>query len=235
MWKASDAAGALADGTYVGEFMYGSNWSQQNDRNGHFYAFDLLREGDREVHDEPYHHRLERLKGLSRWNPSGCTGCRWVSVAECYGLSHSYDLWRDFVEGDEDGEGLIFRNRKHDWYGGKVLKVKQEPTYDWVVMGVTEGVYENHTDMLGGLELGMYVDGELTHLCDCGNGFSHPERKALWTVRDSLIGRVIEVKGKRIFKGGALRHPQVCRWNNNQIKWRDDKLPRECVLPDKWK
>ncbi len=145
----------------------------------------------------------------------------------------------------ERGEGIMMKHRCGTYQPGKRSwdwqKVKIWRTYDVVITGCdaqptqwtvrpghvgTDGVLypegkPSSTKLAGhvGLTYGWYVSGRLVTVGSVG--YTGPK-----TELEPLVGRAVEVKGYGIYKTGAIRHVGV-------LRFRDDKLPQECVFtPD---
>jgi hypothetical protein len=87
----------------------------------------------------------------------------------------------------------------------------------------TDGVFYPHgkpssTWLAGyvGLTYGWYVAGELKTVGKLGYTGRREELER-W------VGAVAEIKGFGVYPSGAIRHPGV-------LRFRDDKLPEECVF-----
>lgn len=106
------------------------------------------------------------------------------------------ELMKDVVE-PNDWEGLVLKDtsklyehkRCKSW-----LKVKQMETYDLTIIDTFEG--ENSLiGKLGGFIAEVTLpDGKFVHT-KIGSGFSLENREEFWSIRESLIGKNIEVQG----------------------------------------
>lgn len=127
------------------------------------------------------------------------------------------------------GEGLIYRNldamymqREGDnrpanhWY-----KQKGVETFDVVLMGFTQAKPGKFEGLIGAIEYGMYVNGELRKLGRC-SGISDDLRIEL-THQNQPPSCVFEVLAAgQDPNSGALIEPRF-------IRWRNDKRPEECI------
>ena len=131
------------------------------------------------------------------------------------------------------GEGVVAKNvnglyqpgvRSKDW-----IKVKRVETEDVVIMGFIpvggKGVVRDrvgHEGAVGAIEYGLYdSNGELKSVGRAG-GLEDEERLAFAKDPDAYIGKVMEISGQAVGKGGAMRHPRF-------VRIRDDKSPEECI------
>lgn len=206
----------LPDNTIiVGEFMFGSQWSQHPDRLGKIYCFDCVLHRGEDLRDAPYMTRYGYLKNLV----SEIAHPRLIFV-------HSYatanvDRTITALKRDHSFEGLILRNWSQP-YTDSIGRYKLSLEDDYVVMGLTEGEGRN-TGRLGALIVGQYEGSTLFETMSVGGGFSDNQRIEIFTNPHRYIGRVCKVSGKARFHSGALRHP-------NFVSFRDDKSPKECIL-----
>lgn len=130
----------------------------------------------------------------------------------------------------QGGEGIMYKNLDSEymqrdgdnrpanhWY-----KQKGVETYDVVVTGYTEGKGK-FKGMVGAIEYGMYVRGEIKPLGRC-SGMTDSMRDSVTAWRDTYLDTVMEVLAAgQDPKSGALIEPRF-------IRWRTDKRPEECVL-----
>lgn len=123
---------------------------------------------------------------------------------------------------DEGGEGLMFKNRDGKYLeggrpAGNWYKLKRSINVDVVVMGFFKGT----ASPVGSIIFGQFVDGQLTELGRAG-GLTLGMKNDMHQNPAKYLGRVMTVRGQKRFESGALRHPTFQRF-------RDDKLPSECV------
>jgi DNA ligase-1 len=93
------------------------------------------------------------------------------------------------------------------------IKMKIADTEDLMIVGVKPGKGRN-AGKLGALVL--IRDGVK---CNCGTGMSDKERVHLWKIRETLPGKIAEVKFMRITTKGRAREPRL-------VKIRDHKGER---------
>lgn len=127
--------------------------------------------------------------------------------------------------------------RSENW-----LKIKDVNSEEAIICGYTDS--KTGGNLFGSLILGMYEEGELTYVGNCGSGFSSSEQKMLlkkfeklstdkkpFKKKIPLKGRephwvkpelVCEVKFTEITKSGVMRHPVY-------KGLRKDKVPQEVV------
>lgn len=201
--------------TLVGEYMYGSQWSDHPDRKGKIYIFDCVRYEEDDCTFLPYNRRYLNAQAFINWLQDP----RFVMVP-CYSHSKVGDLWHE-VEQKESYEGLILRNWKSTYYT-ELVKLKRSVEDDFVVMGMEQG-QGKHQGRMGALVLGQYAGDELVEVMRLGGGFSDFERERILTTWPDLKEKVVLVEGKSRFSSGALRHP-------NFVRIREDKRPQECIL-----
>lgn len=106
------------------------------------------------------------------------------------------ELMKDVVE-PNDWEGLVLKDTSKFYEHKRCkswLKVKQMETYDLTIIDTFEG--ENSLiGKLGGFIAEVTLpDGKFVHT-KIGSGFSLENREEFWSIRESLIGRNIEVQG----------------------------------------
>lgn len=98
-----------------------------------------------------------------------------------------------------------FKRAKH-W-----MKLKPEDTEDLPVVGYFEG--QGKLDgMLGGIEV-RRQNGVLVRV---GGGFDDGQRQSLWANRETLVGRVAEVKFQEPTPDGSLRFPVFVCWRTDK-------------------
>jgi len=109
-------------------------------------------------------------------------------------------------------EGIVIKDVAADYECGERTgswtKIKPVETHDLIV----EGFYESTT---GGL-LGGFICRFKGQIIEVGAGMTNSVRRVLWSVKDSLIGRTVEVKCQEIMVTGMMRHASF-------VRIRDDK------------
>lgn len=206
----------------IGEWMYGTNWSGKHN-SGQIYIHDIVHWEYNGKGNSPYCNGelmpyIGRLKVLNEIEPLFESISPLLEKLLSYEMDTLTSVWND----TPDYEGVVLKS-SHSGLGTEMqaAKIKREYTEDYVVMGITEGA-GRLVGKMGALEGGLYVDGKLTSICSVGGGFSDILRAEIWNDKEKYLGKVFEAHGKGKFAGGALRHP-------NFFKWREDKLPTQCV------
>tara|TARA_R100000656_G_scaffold53769_2_gene42458 strand:- start:59 stop:889 length:831 start_codon:yes stop_codon:yes gene_type:complete len=201
----------------LGEFMFGSNWAYERDLDREFFAFDILRYGDEELYDKPLTVRREILEEVLRWNMLP----PFVRIIDQYPITEIDKVWDELVE-KKNYEGLVLK-RNDGIYGDKWGRIKHRTSIDYVCMGIEEG-RGRLEGMVGGILGGLFNDDkECVIVCKVGGGLKDDERKDLWENREQLIGSVFTAGGYKVYKSGAIRHPQF-------MGFRDDKQTGECTF-----
>jgi ATP-dependent DNA ligase len=119
-------------------------------------------------------------------------------------------------------EGLVLK-RNNGKYGDVWGRIKHRTSIDYVCMGIDEG-RGRLEGMVGGILGGLFNDDkECVVVCKVGGGMKDDERKNLWENREQLIGSVFTAGGYKVYKSGAIRHPQF-------MGFRDDKQAGECTF-----
>lgn len=120
------------------------------------------------------------------------------------------------------GEGLMLKKLTSTGVStnkqGKIdewVKVKRMQTTDAVLVGFARTPKGGTTCVWG-----MWDEVKETWIEVMKCSFSGCDAEG----RDAFIGRVAELEGFEVQKSGALTSPGF-------VKWRDDKPPRDCVLP----
>ena len=198
----------IPQGLYIGELMFGSEWSKEEDRSGKFYAFDLVETKAGEHKNETYLSRYTRLKDF--WS-SELLPTHWHLVTN-YPTSQSLDIWKLLVESTKF-EGMVFRHPADNWHQ-PLLRSKYELTVDLYINGYTEGE-GRLAGTLGAVKASYSPVGigpELT----IGGGFSDRVRKEIWANRSAYVGRCFTVTAKKKFSSGLLRHPNFVGWHQEK-------------------
>jgi DNA ligase-1 len=90
-----------------------------------------------------------------------------------------------------------------------LLKIKDMKSQDCTVVGTYEGTGRNK-GKLGGLT----VIQENGKRCDVGTGFNDRDRSDIWSGKEDVKGRIIEVKYQELSKDGVMRFPVFIRWRD---------------------
>lgn len=203
----------LPIGTYFGEFMFGSHWSQHPDRNGKTYLFDIIRDGDRDISGLEYARRHSII--VSRCPTDKQAPIQ--AVANVH-ISLAASFWNRVLV--TRSEGLVFRH-SNAGYDDILGRLKRKVEVDYVVLDIVEG-QGKHVGRLGAIVCGLYIKGKLVEVCAVGGGLSDRDRNDIWNAWPRDRQKVITISGRGQFPSGAVRHP-------NFVRFRDDKRPEECI------
>jgi DNA ligase-1 len=122
-----------------------------------------------------------------------------------------YKYFNQIIE--EGGEGIILKNYNAGYFFGKrnanMMKIKEECTKDLAVVGMVEGEGK-YQGTLGALIV-QSRDGTKHQV----SGMTDSERDLWWNNRQSIIGKVVEVKAMKELEDGSLREPRykACRFD----------------------
>jgi len=104
-------------------------------------------------------------------------------------------------------EGIVIKDTLSEYECGERSdawqKLKPSKDVDLMVVGWKEGKV---AETIGALQ--VVFNGKR---CWVGSGFTEPQRRSLWEIRDELIGWIVEVQYQEITKAGAMRHPTFVR------------------------
>lgn len=198
----------IEPGCYIGELMFGSEWSKEKDRSGLFYMFDLTELRSVCLKNEPY---LTRYTRLAELHHSDMLPTRWRLVQN-YPTHQSLDIWKLLVESGEY-EGLVFRHQANNWHT-PLLRAKLEITEDLYIMGYIEGE-GRLKGTLGAVRASLSPFGAGPEFV-IGGGFTDALRKHIWAHRTQMLGRCFTVTAKKKFKSGLLRHPNFKCWHDEK-------------------
>jgi DNA ligase-1 len=115
-----------------------------------------------------------------------------------------YDHFGNVIS--KGGEGVILKDIDSGYFFGKrndrMLKIKEEVTKDFVVIGIAEGEGK-YKDTLGTL----VVQGKnrVTHSI---SGMTDAQRELWWSEPSLIHGKVVEVKAMKELPDGSLREPR---------------------------
>lgn len=204
--------------TLIGEFMYGSQWSKKEGREGKIFLFDIIVEDDVALWLQPYSTRYRAL--LNNFNLFGPR----FEIIPVYKGERLKDWW-DHNALTREYEGVVCRDWSDTWQHSPA-RVKLDVEDDFVIIGFLPG--KNRLDgTLGSLVLGQYNEaGQLVEVMDCGGGISDELRDEIWSNRPAFFNRVVTCTGKGRFDSGALRHP-------NFVRFHPDKPAHLCLLKNK--
>lgn len=200
--------------TMIAEYVFGTQWAIRTGLSGQVFVFDCVHINGANISGWPYRDRISFARDVVAG-----MGDNRVHVVQNYPIHTTMELWDEKVAKGEF-EGLVFR-KSTDGYDGRLARCKKEVTDDYVIIDMSEGEGKC-AGMVGRVEVGQFIDGELVSMMSVGGGFSDALRIDMWNRKVKYIGTVIEVVGKERFESGALRHP-------NFVRFRDDKVPRECT------
>ena len=206
--KIEKLTGILPPGSYVGELMFGSEWSKEENRHGKFYLFDHIEDRYGDHRNIPYVDRYVKLQSFALANALP----RHWSLINNYPTSDSLTIWNLLVATGKY-EGLVFRDPSNNWHQ-PLLRSKYELTEDLYITGFIEGT-GRLTGSLGAVTasyspLGIGV--ELT----IGGGFSDSLRKQIWKSKAAYLGKCFRCTAKKKFKSGLLRHPNFSGWHQEK-------------------
>lgn len=214
-----------------GEYMFGSQWARESAFYKELRLFDVESVG----FDVTHLPLMNRRQGFLQWKESArrraldnddADALDFLARAHIVG---QYDntpealggMWKLMVE-NEGYEGLVLKNKRGEWmetWG----RIKHKPTMDYVCIGFEPGgVGTKYEGLVCAVRGALHIGDELKYVCRVG-GLTESQRMAFATNPERYIGHVFEANGKKVFKSGALRHP-------NFVRWRDDKEAVECTM-----
>ncbi len=184
-----------------------------------FWVFDRL-----EVLHERYYHRMPtakkfnlkgRVKALEQKMIHTITQLQ-AFEAECLELGYEGVIIRDPDAPYKQGRSTVNE--------GYLLKVKAFQDFECEVVGFEERMHNcneatvsetGHTkrsshkaNKVGRGDLGALILKDPSGAkFNCGTGFTDAERENLWTIRDTLVGKIVKVKAFPIGGYNTLRHP----------------------------
>jgi ATP-dependent DNA ligase len=191
-------------GTFIGEYMFGTNWAQDPERRGNLYVFDCLALNGVNLVNASYRDRYCLLQSQKHYFPE------WLRLVENFKISDRDAVWNLHVEPVQGFEGLVYR-RVQDPVDSLLLREKKVCTAEFRVNGFEEGEGK-YRGSLGALVCGTQKDPTSAE-AKIGSGFTDEERQTIWDNQASYKGRWLEAEGKTIFEAtGLLRHPTFLRW-----------------------
>ena len=198
-----------------GEFMFGQQWANHPSRRGKIFLWETL------VHnglDLEHHAFVERL-GLR----SDFLVINFAAIAETVSSPSSPPdtqvLEKAYKEAGFEGVVGVHPMKKHR---PVFYRYKPDLEDDVIITGFLPGKGK-HTGSLGAVRYGMFKNGDLITLGDCGGGFSDELRKEIWNNKEKYLGRVFTATSKLRFDSGALR-------SANFKCFRPDKPAYECKV-----
>jgi ATP-dependent DNA ligase len=210
-------AGSFPGNTIVvGEYMYGTQWSKNPEREGKVFAFDLVMYQGQDLRDKPYQIRYSVLKELVHIIQLPNLSC-----VQTYLAAGNVERTLSGLRRNRAFEGIVLRNWQQTYYD-RIARIKLDVEDDFVVMGITEGEGKYAGNGIGAFVAGQYVGDELIEIMTVGGGISDDMRRQAYARPDLFVGRVMRCVGKGgRFASGAFRHA-------NLVAFRDDKSPKEC-------
>jgi len=188
-------------GRVIGEFMQGTQWSQNPEHLGKFYIFDIWNLSNVPLDSLRYRDRYTLLASIKADLPEWC-----VLVAN-FPIDMFQTIWDSRVATGEF-EGVVFRNQNQP-IQSQILRLKRDIEDTYTCIGFVEGIGK-HYGRLGALLVDRKTeDGKPATV---GGGFSDDERDYIWTHQSEFIGKKFDVVGKHRFESGLLRHPNFIRW-----------------------
>jgi len=182
-----------------------------------FYMFDVLTLNEwKGQHSINLEDRLERrfqmaalsdfLVDVPYWTINGGTPEIKIGLIK--------EFFDRFLDEGYEGAMLKYADKMYQWKrGDAMLKIKPQDTIDLQIVGWYSGQAGTKFEaVLGGFSC---VDENGTEI-RVGGGFKDYERSDFWAVRESLLGRWIEVEFTEKTAKDSLRHPRFKRL-------RDDK------------
>lgn len=195
-----------ADGTFIGEVMYGTNWAQQEQLKGKVFLFDVWRLKDQDLEGMDYKTRYALLKSAQPFLPPN------FLRVQNFPMEQFPVIWEKEVT-NGNFEGVVFR-KKADTVGKPLYRLKKIVTDEYECVGFTEGEGK-YIGTLGALQFRTRDMGATSIYPTVGGGLSDAERKEIWAARETYKGRWFEVEGKARFETtGLLRHPNFVRWKD---------------------
>ncbi len=216
----------LPSGTIVvGELGYGSQVAlERRAIIGHDFmdVTDILQVGNLDVSQEDDNQRRQILE--ETWHS-------WSDEIKSHFLL-SKRIFQNFKSLFEfEDEGIVLKKTKcrpHSsyqisTYNPNWLKCKKELTVDLVIMSYSISKSNSFSRLAQAINCGVYRDGQLIHVCSVGS-LDTELRTGLVNNWPDYVGKVIEVKGYKVFSSGHIRHPSL-----GSKKIRDDKDSQECT------
>jgi ATP-dependent DNA ligase len=186
-------------GTFIGEYMFGTQWSQPADRQGKIYLHDVWRIGNSSLETFTYRDRY----GILRANIS-LLGVPF-EIVNNYPITAQPDIWQRYVA-TSLFEGVVYRRRLSP-VDDTILREKAVVTEDVQVTGFIEGEGK-HSGRLGALVCQNRQGVEIR----VGGGLDDKAREDIWANQSAYLGRWCTIEGRARFASGAIRHPNFIAW-----------------------
>ena len=202
--------------TLLCEFMFGQQWANDPSRKGKLFCFDCVMSQTLDLTKKSYMNRYVEMRNiLDLLQEENFVG------VQCFHRDSLYEFWAANTV-SEAYEGVVARKWTDD-YSKPVIKLKHAIEDDFFVTGITEG-QGKHASRMGALEIAKFDDQNyVIPMGTVGGGFTDEQRDVFFRDQSSVLGRVIQVQGKKRFESGRLRHP-------NFVCFRDDKQPKDCKV-----
>ena len=202
----------------LGEFMKGSHWAHKMGLDGHFFAFDCLR-NRKELAKLQLKTRRKHMSKVIQDIHRNNEDATWIRTLASYPISEGYYLWRQQVV-RKGYEGLVAK-RSNSQYGDvdAWARIKKTTEIDYMCIGFEPADKDSKYAGQVGAVTGSLVDKPCKVQC---GGLSEKERVLFTANPDDYIGRVFTASGHGWFPSGSVRHPKFA-------KWRDDKGMLECT------
>jgi len=193
---------SLANYTFIGEHIYGTNWAKKGGREGVLVLFDCVVKNGVDISHMPYGHRHQILVTLIPTIPR-----ERLFVAFTVDIRQLEALWTKFVLGPQSFEGVVLRKWDQP-FSSTLHRCKRDHEVTYYAIGFEPGkgrLASTLGTIIGGDENGL-------ELCRVGGGLSDELRHEIWSNQDKYLGRQFDAVGKGLFESGALRHPNFLRW-----------------------
>lgn len=146
--------------------------------------------------NEKYSVRKQRMKDIEKIiQQTGTKNIRVVEMVYEGSDTSKIDEWLDYAV-DKNWEGLMLnKNTPYDFKRTtNLIKIKRFYTCDLKIIDYVEG-QGKYKGMLG-----SFVVNYKGNRLEIGSGFTDEERVEFWTLRELLIGKIIEIKYKDVSK-----------------------------------
>jgi ATP-dependent DNA ligase len=202
----------------LGEFMKGSHWGHKMGFDGHFFAFDCLK-NRKELHKLQLKTRRKHMQKVLTDLVVMNGNHGWIRPLMNYPITEAYYLWRDQVM-RKGYEGLVAK-KSNSFYGDvdAWARIKKTTEIDYMCIGFEPADKDSKYAGQVGAVTGSLVDKPCKVQC---SGLSDKQRLLFTADPDTYLGRVFTATGHGWFPSGSVRHPKFS-------KWRDDKGMLECT------
>lgn len=178
-----------------------------------YVIWDILFLGDKDVREEPWEKRRERIEGIIEGfdNP-------YISVSDM-ALYNKREYYEKILS--EGGEGIILKKRDHKYGTKSWVKVKRAETFDVRIIGYKDP--EKFSLKSNGVvsttkfyDMGWIGAIEFEEIEGNGHGFcagmTDKIREHISKYKASFIGTVFEIIAQEKLPSGSFRHPRFKRW-----------------------